>query len=170
MEIIRSGILFLLLSCAWVTAAQDAVSSEVFVNTNGETVMHCWCTTLAPVDSIWRAIASSDGLARWAAPAAHVELRIGGSYELYFRPDQPKGKRGMEGNRILSYNVNRMLSYSGGLPDTWVVYSIESAREASTIHFHAMGTHPEWVSKCREQTPAVASFIQKLCVHLNAGR
>ena len=141
--------------------AADITSDVTQVDGAGMVMKHTFTTT-APVERVWRAIASADGLASWAAPAARVELRIGGSYELYFRPDNPPGKRGMEGNKVLSFAPLRMISYSGGLPDTWVVYIIEPHVGGTRVTFAAMGTNPEWEAKCSEQSGAVAVFVQKL--------
>lgn len=131
----------------------------------GMVMKHSFRTPAAP-DRVWQAIASDAGLATWAARAARVELRIGGSYELYFRPDNPPGKRGMEGNKVLSFVPERMISYSGGLSDTWVVYTLEPLTNGTRVTFTAMGTNPEWEEKCSAQSGAVAAFVQKLADRL----
>jgi uncharacterized protein YndB with AHSA1/START domain len=149
------------------TTATNTVQSTMYDDTAAGMVMHHRFRTAASPERIWAAIATADGLARWAAKEAKVELRPGGAYELYFRPENAPGKRGMEGNKVLSFAPHRVLSYSGGLPDTWVLYSIEPEPAGGAIvNFIAMGTHPDWKAKCAAQAPAVTAFVQKLADHL----
>src|SRR5688500_9439274 len=118
------------------------VQSEIFEAKGCGMVMRHAFTTPASPEKVWAAIASSEGLAVWAAAAANVDLRLGGAYELYFKPQNAPGKRGMEGNTILSFVPARMISYSGELPGTWVVYTIEKTDRGSHVIFNAMGTNP----------------------------
>jgi uncharacterized protein YndB with AHSA1/START domain len=158
--------LTILLATVHISYSQKKVETEVFDNSNGETILHCSFQTQASTEKIWEAISTSAGLSKWAAPAALVELKIGGAYEVYFRPENPAGKRGMEGNKILSYTMHKMISYSGGLPDTWVVYIIEPDGDKRKVHFYGIGTHAEWKAKCLAQAPAVGDFINKLLLYL----
>lgn len=73
---------------------------------------------------------SSEGLAKWWTESSRVELRPGGHYELYFLLDEPYGRRGSEGCRVLSYLPDRMISFTWNAPPnlaktrhrhTWVV-------------------------------------------------
>lgn len=89
----------------------------------------------APLDSVWWAWTTEEGLTSFFAPRARIDLRIGGRYELYFRADQPPGWQGSEGARILSFEPRRMLSFDWRappeLPDvrrerTWMVIRLDS--------------------------------------------
>lgn len=73
----------------------------------------------APAMDVWRAISTSEGLARWLAPAAHVELEIGGSYEVYLHPDAEPGERGMEGTKVLAFIPGHMLAVHGSGPPSF---------------------------------------------------
>jgi uncharacterized protein YndB with AHSA1/START domain len=65
----------------------------------------------------------------WAIPAATIDLRVGGIYELLFQPEAPAGSRGSEQCKILSYVPDRLLSFTWNTPvhlglaaaQTWVV-------------------------------------------------
>ncbi|MHC5023301.1 MAG: SRPBCC family protein [Planctomycetota bacterium] len=86
-------------------------------------------TVTAPIEEVWTAFTTSEGLASWAAPAAHVQLRTGGPFEVYFRPEAPAGERGMEGTVVLGYVPGAMLSYSGAVPP----------------HFPELADNPPWI-------------------------
>lgn len=102
--------------------------------------------TKATPEQVWNAIATESGLAKWAAPAARVDLKVGGAYELWFDASKPAGQRGMEGTHILSFAPKMMISHTGRptcqwmrehneLP--WAVYTITAAREGDTILTYA---------------------------------
>jgi uncharacterized protein YndB with AHSA1/START domain len=91
-------------------------------------------TIAAPLDDIWRAWATSEGITAFFAPQADIDLRIGGQYELYFAPDAPAGQRGSDGCSVLSYEMQRMLAFSWNAPPqfpnvrdyhTWVVLEFD---------------------------------------------
>ena len=73
-------------------------------------------TVSAPIDDVWRAWTTSEGVTSFGPPAAKIELRVGGAYEWYFMPDQPPGARGSDGCRVLSYLPMRMLSFEWNAP------------------------------------------------------
>jgi uncharacterized protein YndB with AHSA1/START domain len=85
----------------------------------------------APRDEIWKAWTTSEGACTFFAPQAHIDLTIGGPYELYFVPTAPEGARGSEGCKVLSYLPLEMLSFDWNAPPhfpdlrngphTWIV-------------------------------------------------
>jgi uncharacterized protein YndB with AHSA1/START domain len=95
-----------------------------------ERILHKESTVSSPVDRVWWAWTTSEGMATWWAKNSWIELRLGGPYELYFLLDQRRGWQGSEGCRILSYCPNEMLSFTWNFPPsipeirsehTWVV-------------------------------------------------
>ena len=70
----------------------------------------------APVDVVWKAWATSDGLRSWLAADAKVDLRLNGAYEIAFDTTPPPGLRGSEGCQVLSFIPQRMLSFSWNAP------------------------------------------------------
>lgn len=94
-----------------------------------------------PASDAWSDWASSEGLARWLRPAgSHVELRVGGPYEIYFSMDEPEGSRGSEGCVILSYVPYEMLSFTWNAPphlalrttNTWVTITFTEVDSDAT--------------------------------------
>jgi len=64
------------------------------------------------INKVWGLFATKEGLERWAAPAANVELRFDGLYERLDNPSAPEGRRGQEGRRILTYLPHELISYT----------------------------------------------------------
>ncbi|MGD9692026.1 MAG: SRPBCC domain-containing protein [Phycisphaerales bacterium] len=65
---------------------------------------------------VWRAWTTAEGWKEFFGADARIELKPGGAYEVYFVPDAPEGSRGSEGCTVLSYEPERMLSFSWGAP------------------------------------------------------
>jgi uncharacterized protein YndB with AHSA1/START domain len=92
--------------------------------------------------AVWEAIATADGLRAWLAPDAHVDLEIGGAYEVYFWPENAVGQRGIEGTKVLSFVPGRYLSYWGSSPPAfpkvrlqnvaWVTYALRDLDDGTT--------------------------------------
>ena len=75
-------------------------------------------TVAAPLAEVWNAWTTTDGVTGFFAPAAKVEARIGGPYEIYFAPSQPEGLRGSEGCKIHSVVPMKMLAFEWNAPPT----------------------------------------------------
>jgi uncharacterized protein YndB with AHSA1/START domain len=99
----------------------------------------------APRQAAWDAVTTVEGIRRWLAPDALIELRIGGPFEVWFTPEATD--KGMTGTRILSFLPGEMLSYSGEMPTTWTVWRFEALGPTRTrIRFAGMGTDPRWAA------------------------
>ena len=70
----------------------------------------------APVDDVWAAWTTSAGATAVFAPAARIELRPGGPYELYFDASAPEGSRGSEGCAVIEFETPRRLVVSWNFP------------------------------------------------------
>jgi uncharacterized protein YndB with AHSA1/START domain len=70
----------------------------------------------ATLDEVWRAWTTLEGIKKFFAPDARLDIRPRGKYEILFDPDQPEGEKGAEGCTVLSYVPLKMLSFSWGAP------------------------------------------------------
>jgi uncharacterized protein YndB with AHSA1/START domain len=66
-------------------------------------------------NEVWDLWTTEQGLS-FFAPASQIDLRPGGTYEVYFAMDAPVGQRGSEGTTILGFQTNRMLTITWALP------------------------------------------------------
>jgi uncharacterized protein YndB with AHSA1/START domain len=95
----------------------------------------------ASLRDAWHAWTTPEGVRTFFAPAANVELRVGGAYEMLFDLDAPAGSRGSEGCNVLSFLPDRMLSFDWNAPPaypevrrerTWVVVELTAGPLATT--------------------------------------
>ncbi|MEO1585434.1 MAG: SRPBCC domain-containing protein [Planctomycetota bacterium] len=109
----------------------------------------------APPEVVFEQLTTEQGVKAWLGVDSHVQLAIGGAYELYFEPDRGRGFRGTEGSQVLSYAPGRMLSVSWNVPTslakvrglrTWVTFIVEPVRTGSRVSVtHAgFGDTPGW--------------------------
>ena len=81
---------------------------------------------------LWNKWTTNKGLKTFFGAENHVELQIGGSFEIYFLMQNPEGLKGSETCKILAYIEKKMLVFSWNAPPhlsivrnqlhkTWVV-------------------------------------------------
>ncbi len=70
----------------------------------------------APIEEVWSAWTTEDGIRTFFAPEGRIELRPGGAYEMYFNLDAPAGQRGGEGMHIMALQPLKMLSFTWNAP------------------------------------------------------
>lgn len=73
-------------------------------------------TVKAPVEQVYKAWTTSEGVASFFAPEARVEPRSGGLFEVWMNPYAPAGQRGADDMRFLALQENRMLSFTWNAP------------------------------------------------------
>jgi uncharacterized protein YndB with AHSA1/START domain len=97
----------------------------------------------ASTEEVWRAWTTLEGVKRFFAPKARLDITPNGAYEILFDPEEAPGRRGSEGSRVLSFVPNMMLSFTWGAPPEfaksrkelaqWVVLLFEPAGERKTL-------------------------------------
>ncbi|UCC39316.1 MAG: SRPBCC domain-containing protein [Candidatus Aminicenantes bacterium] len=70
----------------------------------------------ASIDEAWSAWTTKEGIQSFFAPDCNVDLKVFGTYEIFFSPDAEPGKRGAEGNRILTVEPYKMFSFTWDAP------------------------------------------------------
>jgi uncharacterized protein YndB with AHSA1/START domain len=83
---------------------------------NPDRVIQTDITVEAGVDEVWQAWTTESGIKTFFAPACNVELRVGGPYEIFFNPEAEPGLRGGEGNQVLAFQLNKMMSFTWNAP------------------------------------------------------
>lgn len=95
----------------------------------GERVLVHEAVVPAPVEQVWRAFATSEGLRAWAAPVAEVEVRTGGKFHSNYNPDAKVGDPGSIYNTVLAYVPLRMFAFKIGLTEIFPA----GPRQAGTL-------------------------------------
>lgn len=65
----------------------------------------------APVEEVWKAFATKEGLEKCVVAKADVKLCIGGWMKTHYSPQGELGDKGSIEHLILAYEPNRMLAY-----------------------------------------------------------
>ncbi|MCP3996140.1 MAG: SRPBCC domain-containing protein [bacterium] len=104
---------------------------------------------------VWLAWTSEQGLGSWwGPPKSNIDLRIGGAFEIHFDLEQPEGKQGSEGCRVLSYVPGESLSFTWNAPphltlrsaNTWVVLTFGKTSGGTSVRLVHTGflDGPDW--------------------------
>ena len=88
-------------------------------------------TVPAPIDEVWKAFTTSEGLTTWLTPNAVVDLREGGEWTAKF----PGGSTG--GGTILSFVPQKELVIAALAPDRFP--AVRAARTRAKFSFEAKG-------------------------------
>ena len=70
----------------------------------------------APIDSVWAAWTTPEGVKSFFAPDCKIELKPGGAYEMYFDSEAPAGQRGSEGCVVKYLNPETELHFTWNAP------------------------------------------------------
>jgi|GEM_PF-255075 len=90
----------------------DAAAS----NQQSERLLRKQTLIRASAYDLWWAWTTTEGIASFFAPDSNLELKPGGTWELYIVADAPEGSRGSEGCKLLTYVPYKMLSFEWTAP------------------------------------------------------
>jgi uncharacterized protein YndB with AHSA1/START domain len=91
----------------------------------------------APLEAVWKAWTTTEGVKTFFAPDARVEARPGGPFEIYFNPYAKPGLKGADDMVVLAVQDNRMLSFTWNSPPH--LPEVRRQRTAVTLRFSALG-------------------------------
>lgn len=91
----------------------------------------------APVEKVWQAWTTRDGIKSFFAPDCDIDLRVLGKYDILFAPSAPVGLRGAEGNLLLAIQQRKMLSFTWDAPPSFP--EIRKQRTTVVIRFVSLG-------------------------------
>lgn len=121
----------------------------------------------APVDAVWAAWTTSEGLRAWLAPHAETELRLGGLMRTNHNAKGSLGDPGTIENTILSFEPKRMLSikvfkapqtfpFPNAVQQMWTVLYFEPAGADKTrLRVVGLGFGPD------EESQKMRDFFEK---------
>ncbi len=110
----------------------------------------------APLDEVWAAWTTTEGIKSFFAPDAKVEARVDGPFEVYMNPFGVPGMKGADGMRFLAIQPRRMITFTWNAPPTmpevrkqrtYVTVRFKSTGEKTTevtLYHGGWGDGPEW--------------------------
>lgn len=81
---------------------EKLIEFEFMVNASPQEVYNAWTTI--------------EGIQTFFAPDGKIDLKMFGDYHIYFFPDAPEGSRGAEDEKVISFEQNKMFSFTWGFP------------------------------------------------------
>ncbi len=103
-------------------------------------------TVSASLADVWHAWTTAEGMATFFAPQANIELRMGGAYEPFIKPDAPEGSRGCEGCKVLAFVPLEMLSFEWNAPPSVPGLRDKQIRSYVVLRFAPVGENEVRVS------------------------
>ena len=99
----KLGLLIVLLTWGFTMNAQEKIIDfEFTVDASPSDVYNVWATT--------------EGIKTFFSPGGKVDLKLFGDYFIYFFPENEPGSRGAEDEKIISYEKDKMISFTWGFP------------------------------------------------------
>ena len=150
--------ILLLIACTALSAQNAPAPSAASESPTSQSCIDIDITVKAPLADVWRAWTTNAGAQEFFCSKAEIEPHPGGSYNILFMPDNEPGKRGAEGQKVLSVLPMEMLSFDWGAPPQfafarahpgWVVVQFNPVDESHThvrlVHLgfdHLKATYP----------------------------
>lgn len=144
--------------------SQPAISSRVLKTTAGERVLVQDVWLDAPVATVWKAYTTDKGWTEWAAAAASVDLRLGGTIRTHYVPGAKIGDPGTNTLHILNYVPEQLLTLQADLSTNWpAVLEKDAERLVNVIVFRAVSaerTHVKSYGIGYSDTPELDDLLQ----------
>ena len=93
----------------------------------------------APLDQVWAAITTSEGLRSWLAPHAEIDLRVGGLMRTNYNAQGQLGDPQTIENAILSFEPQRMISIKVAKPPANFPFPNAVRGMWTVMYFSAVG-------------------------------
>lgn len=102
----------------------------------------------APVEEVWKAFTTKEGMESWMVAHAEIDLRVGGRMRTHYSPDGVIGDENTIENIILSYEPNRMLSIKVGKPPANFPFKAAVKHMWTVVHFEPVDGDRTRVTVC----------------------
>lgn len=134
-------VLLIIMICAFQSAASVLSESQMKKvlpgKRNLDRAIKLEVVVNAPVEKVWQAWTTRDGIRSFFAPDCDIDLRVLGKYDILFAPSAPAGLRGAEDNLILAIQERKMFSFTWDAPPEFP--SIRKQRTSVVIRFLSIG-------------------------------
>ena len=94
-----------------------------------------------PLEEVWHAWSTSEGLRQWMAPHVDIDLRVGGLMRTNYNADGQLGDSQTIINTVLSFDPHRMISIKVAKAPEGFPFPNAISQMWSVIYFTAAGTN-----------------------------
>jgi uncharacterized protein YndB with AHSA1/START domain len=110
----------------------------------------------APLEAVWTAWTTTDGIKSFFAPDARIDARPGGPFEVHFNPYAKPGLKGADGMQVMAVQEKKLVSFTWNSPPympevreqrTLVTIRLKPAGEGLTevrLHHTGWGDGGQW--------------------------
>lgn len=93
----------------------------------------------ANISEVWDAWTTESGIKSFFAPACNIELKPGGSYEIFFNPEGASGERGADDMQVMAFQKHKMISFTWNAPPH--LPEVRKQRTHVTIRFSEVNSN-----------------------------
>ncbi|MEO5691902.1 MAG: SRPBCC domain-containing protein [Usitatibacter sp.] len=102
----------------------------------------------APVEAVWKAWTTAEGIQSFFAPEAVVDARPDGEFSIHINPYAPPGLKGADDMRVMAVQENQLLSFTWNAPPhlaearkqrTFVTIRLQPAGSGTLVRLHHSG-------------------------------
>lgn len=93
-----------------------ARAADAFFSPASDKSIRCESYVDANIKEVWKTLTAAAGWEAFLGVKADIDFRPGGKFHILFAPDAPEGQRGSEGCTVLSYQPERMISFTWNAP------------------------------------------------------
>jgi uncharacterized protein YndB with AHSA1/START domain len=105
-----------LMQLSFATETRNTQQEPVTAKEQAEKAIKLEIVLNAPVEKVWKAWTTREGIKAFFAPDCDIDLRVLGKYDILFNPGAPVGLRGAENNLILAIQEGKLLSFTWDAP------------------------------------------------------
>ena len=146
-----------------------------------ERAVHKEVVVSAPLDEVWNAWTTRDGVRTFFAPDANVDARSGGPFEIFFNPYAQPGQKGADDMRFLAVEPRRMISFTWNAPPSLPVVrqqrsvvivrfkTLDARKTEVALHHVGWGEGDEWTRAYEYFDNAWGRVLAKLQQRFESG-
>ena len=115
------------------------VSDTSFVTPDGQSDLQQSVVINAPVAVLWKSFVDPKEFARWNAPVAAIDMRVGGSLEATYNPKKPIGDPDNIKHRVITFLPERLIVFQNIQAPKELPNADKFQRTVIIVQFEPMG-------------------------------
>jgi uncharacterized protein YndB with AHSA1/START domain len=136
-----AAVSILLIACFIPLSAQETATVDTsYITKTGERVLRIEMEVPVPIDAMWRAWTTEEGLKHWVAPVVALDFKVGGSLQTNYDAQAKIGAPGTIHLGITNYLERQLITLKVNLTDTFAKKARDEDRNLQeTVQFIDLG-------------------------------